>query len=194
MLYGGVSSRHIPAPLNFSRSIKDANPRRPAPRVRREDSLQLAQRREKIVPTSPSFSISSALFPKIAQLIENTRQTASRNPIHFYQFRTPLHSFPGSPVVSAFYELHTGGVGYRVLIAPVSRDPTFQPCARSLAPSINYNPGHHKSRGVAFLPLCESLRSLRLCVIAFLACDVRLLAPDVTSLRPSHQSFMGATT
>jgi hypothetical protein len=154
VLYGGVSSRHVPAPLNFWRSIKDASPHWTAPRVRREHSLQLARQREKTDPTSPSFSIFSALFPKIAQLIENTRQTPSRNPINFYQFRTPLHSFPGSPLFSMRSPKHTGGVGYRLLIVPVSRDHRFQLCARSLAPSIDYN-GSNARFGVdesLFLP------------------------------------------
>src|SRR5580658_448948 len=112
MIYGGVSFKHKPAPLNFSRPIKDANLLLTALKAREKRSLQTSQSSSETAPTSPLFSVSSAHFQKSAQVIENTRQTYPRNPIHFNQFRTPHHSFPVSPLNSAFYELHTGGVGY----------------------------------------------------------------------------------
>src|SRR5580704_2751753 len=138
MIYGGVSSKHTPAPLHFSRPIKDANLRPTAPKARQKISPQSSHSPSKIAPTSPLFSVSSAHFQKSAQLIENTRQTHPRNPIHFNQFRTPLHSFPGSHLNSAFYELHTGGVGYpgNGIKKPSRRVPLL--ARRSLAPPIVY--------------------------------------------------------
>jgi hypothetical protein len=97
------------------RPIQDASPEVAALKAARRTTLRskiaasrASQSHKSIVPTSPLFSVSSALLQKSAQLIENTRETPPRNSIYFYQFRTPLLSFPGSPVVSAFYELGTG--------------------------------------------------------------------------------------
>src|SRR5580658_3319717 len=70
----------------------------------------------KIAPTSPLFSEPSAHLKKSAYLIESNRHKHSTKSIRICQFRTPLHSFPGSLFDSIFYELHTGGVGCRVLI------------------------------------------------------------------------------
>jgi hypothetical protein len=75
--------------------------------------LNVSERRfpEKSVPTSCLFSVSSALFSSNSHLLENKGQLPFFKSFRFNLFRIPLHSFPGSPVVSSFYELHTGGVG-----------------------------------------------------------------------------------
>src|SRR5580698_8001547 len=122
MVYDGVSCKRTPSRQTFSHSPNRAS----AASQWKSASLPASQSREKIAPTSPSFSISSALFPKIAQLLENTRQTLLRNPFRFYQFRTPLHSFPGSPLFSVCSPKHTGGMGCRLLIEHPNRDQRFK--------------------------------------------------------------------
>jgi hypothetical protein len=65
----------------------------------------------KNAPTSCLFSIPSAHFQKSAYLIENKGKLPFCKSFDVSLFRTPFHSFPGSPLVSSFYQLHTGGVG-----------------------------------------------------------------------------------
>jgi hypothetical protein len=61
-------------------------------------------------PTTPSFSISSALFSKHSHLIENKRKSRIIKSFIFRQFRTLLCSSPGSPLLSVRSPKHTGGV------------------------------------------------------------------------------------
>jgi hypothetical protein len=153
MIYGGVSCKRTPSHLNFPHSPNPASVVLPMSQWREAPpldvkratpqsasaSLPASQSREKIAPTSLSFSASSALFQKSAQLTENTRQTPPCNPIHFYQFRTPLHSFPGSHLFSVCSPKHTGSMGCRLLISSASRGRASRRSARTLAPSIKYN-------------------------------------------------------
>jgi hypothetical protein len=62
------------------------------------------------VPTTLLFSCRSKLLQKCGHLIENKGQEPFCKPFVFYQFRTPLHSSPGSPLFSIRSPKHTGGI------------------------------------------------------------------------------------
>jgi hypothetical protein len=62
------------------------------------------------VPTTPSFSIPSALFSKHPHLIEKKEKSPFSKSNIFNQFRTLSHSFPGSPLLSVCSPKHTGGI------------------------------------------------------------------------------------
>src|SRR5580704_17898259 len=57
----------------------------------------------KIAPTNPLISARSAHIERNSHLIESTEHQATCFHIH-------AHTFPGSPLDSAFYELGTGGI------------------------------------------------------------------------------------
>jgi|HubBroStandDraft_6_1064221.scaffolds.fasta_scaffold971959_1 hypothetical protein len=71
--------------------------------------------------TTPSFSISSALFSKHPHLIENKEKSPFFNSINFNQFRTLFHSSSGSPLFSVCSPKHTG-VYPRPLSGGTARD------------------------------------------------------------------------
>jgi hypothetical protein len=62
------------------------------------------------VPTTPSFSIRSALFSNRSHLIENKGKSPLFKSISFSQFRTLFHFSPGSPLLSTCSPKHTGGI------------------------------------------------------------------------------------
>jgi hypothetical protein len=66
-------------------------------------------------PTTPSFSISSALFSKHSHLIENKGKSPICKSCIFNHFRTLLHSSPGSPLLSVCSPKHTGGIPHSLL-------------------------------------------------------------------------------
>jgi hypothetical protein len=79
--------------------------------------------------TSCLFSISSTHSQKSAHLIENKGQLPFCKCFDFNYFRIPLHSFPGSPLVSSFYKLHTG------VWVPLGLSPVFPSPNRPRRPS-----------------------------------------------------------
>jgi hypothetical protein len=76
----------------------------------------------KNAPTSCLFSIPSAHFQKSAYLIENKGKLPFCKSFDFSLFRTSFRSFPGSPLVSSFYQLHTG-VWVPLRLSPVFPSP-----------------------------------------------------------------------
>jgi hypothetical protein len=202
MLYGGVSWKHTPPQPTFSHSpnrasvASSASPSRrglsvharSAPLKSERAPLRASQICEKIVPTSLLFSIPSTGFQKSAQSSENKRFQ-----IPFSSYSSAL--FPWKPF--AFYSLHfyRGGIYTPRPTSELILYFNFAGAAAvSLARSVNYDSPRKESRRIGFLPLCESLRPLCLCVSAFLLCRRPLAPSDETLLSPPHQYLMRAHT
>src|SRR5580704_5049848 len=65
---------------------------------------------EKTARATLLFSSCCALFPKTAQLVENTSYNLFSNPFNFNHLRTLSHSFPGTPLFPICSPKHTGGI------------------------------------------------------------------------------------
>src|SRR5580658_3094522 len=73
-------------------------------------SLQMSSNPVDFAPTTPSFSTSSALFPKRTYLTENTTHNQFYNSFNFNHFRTLFHSSPATPLFTICSPKHTRGV------------------------------------------------------------------------------------
>jgi hypothetical protein len=96
---------HIICPASRDSSEQNSRPTRHQPFavIERHSPLKSA-------PTSPVFSVCSALLPEGSHLIENKTQTHICKSLDFNQFRTLFHFSPASPLFSVCSPKHTGGI------------------------------------------------------------------------------------
>jgi hypothetical protein len=70
-------------------------------------------------PTTPSFSISSALLPKRTYLTENARHNHFSNSFNFNHFHTLFHFSPATALFTISSPKHTEGVPLRSQFHPL---------------------------------------------------------------------------